>query len=589
MSRIVSVWLRSWPIARLLRAQRCAASVDQIDPGRPLVLVAPGKGGPRVVSLNRAAQQGGLAVGELLSNARSKVEGLQSRNADPTADAAALDKLALWCLRYAPLVAASGEASGADGLFIDITGAGHLAGGEAELLDDLSRRLTAFGLFPRLAIADTAGAGWAVCRHGGKARAIVPPGAQESALRPLPLAALRLPEEALPLLRRLGLRRIGDLLGQPRAPLAARFDAAVLHRLDRALGFAPEPLASVLPPPVYAAQASFVEPIFSAEHVLVAARRLLENLHLQLAHAAAGARVLCLLLFRVDGEAFSLDLGLAAPTRDAEHILRLITLQLERLGEGLDAEFGIEAAALHVLVAEPLGDRQTHLVMERDAARPEALAQLIDRLQQRLGARSVSRLHPHQSHIPERAVRLASPILPPPGMGRAMRPRPAAVTADNASNSDRRAQTSDTSGGSDRQQVPAPNELPLEVLDLATRRRKQAALARRASLAKDAKPWGEGLSPRPLLLLPRPVTAEVVALIPEGPPRQFRWRGVLHQIVGAQGPERIAPEWWRRNPEETRDYYLVENATGRRFWLYRAGLYGRSATVPQWFVHGVWG
>ena len=91
-------------------------------------------------------------------------------------------------------------------------------------------------------------------------------------------------------------------------------------------------------------------------------------------------------------------------------------------------------------------------------------------------------------------------------------------------------------------------------------------------------------------MLPHPETAEVVALIPEGPPRQFRWRGVLHQVTGSQGPERIAPEWWRRTNEEPRDYYLVEDTAGRRFWLYRAGLYGRgSDTIPQWFVLGVWG
>jgi protein ImuB len=102
--------------------------------------------------------------------------------------------------------------------------------------------------------------------------------------------------------------------------------------------------------------------------------------------------------------------------------------------------------------------------------------------------------------------------------------------------------------------------------------------------------WGEGTSaPRPLLMLSRPEAAEVVALIPEGPPRQFRWRGVLHQVAEAQGPERIAPEWWRRTGEATRDYYVVEDADGRRFWLYRAGLYGRDEGIPRWFVHGVFG
>ena len=82
--------------------------------------------------------------------------------------------------------------------------------------------------------------------------------------------------------------------------------------------------------------------------------------------------------------------------------------------------------------------------------------------------------------------------------------------------------------------------------------------------------------------------AEVVALIPEGPPRQFRWRGVLHQVAQAEGPERIAGEWWRQADNEIeRDYYVVEDAMGRRFWLYRAGLYNRGGATPQWFVQGV--
>jgi len=93
--------------------------------------------------------------------------------------------------------------------------------------------------------------------------------------------------------------------------------------------------------------------------------------------------------------------------------------------------------------------------------------------------------------------------------------------------------------------------------------------------------------PRPILLLPRAEPTEVVALVPEGPPRRFRWRGTTHNVAQAQGPERIACEWWKhRKSQPTRDYYVVENETGCRFWLYREGLYERETATPRWFIHG---
>jgi protein ImuB len=564
MSRIVSVWLKAWPIARLLSAQASSGSrveskvAGRIDPSRPLVLVAPGVGGARVVAFNRAAQQGGITAGEFLSNARSKVLDLQTRDADPAADAAALRKLALWCLRYAPLVAPWDEASGADGLFLDITGCAHLFGCEAQLLADLARRLAGFDLKPRLAVADTAGAAWAMARHGPADGLIVPPGGEEQALRPLQLAALRLSDDTRALLRRLGFRRIGELIGEARAPFAARFEKELLLRLDQALGQAPEPLAGISVPPVYRALATFLEPISSQEHVLEAATRLLDRLAEDLTRAGAGARTLRLILFRVDGEARFLDIGLAAPSRDACHIARLIALRLDRLGEGLDADFGFEAAAVHVLVAEPLGERQTGLAMDAATPPPEALPQLIDRLQQRLGADAVRTLRPYQSHIPERAVRAHN------------------FRSDQKESKDRNRRIVSRS----RPQVSPPPS-----------REAKASPSPQGEGKGEAR--GEGTAPRaprPLLLFPRPEAAEVVALIPEGPPRQFRWRGVVHQVTEAQGPERITPEWWRRTGERTRDYYVVEDTAGRRFWIYRAGLYDRGDDArPAWFVHGVFG
>jgi protein ImuB len=547
MPRIVSVWLKGWPIARLLlgrgpgvrsgAAPQAAEAVDpvaglSVDPWQPLVLVAPGKGGARITALNRAAEAAGLRAGDLLSNARSKVLNLQVRAADPAADAAALRRLALWALRYTPTVAPWNDATrdetgGTDGLFLDITGCAHLMGGEEALLRDLTGRLGGFGLRPCLALAGTAGASWALARYGHAPSAVVPDGGEAQALSDLPLAALRLSAGTLSLMRRLGFRRIGEVMDQPRAPFAARFEAELMQRLDQALGRAPEPLHPIVPPPVYRAQASFIEPIVSAEHVLMAASRLLHDLALRLAQDDAGARVLRLLLFRVDGDCVSLDAALAAPSRDPEHIARLIALRLERLQGGLDAGFGFEAAAIHVRGAEPLAPRQASLVMGETEAPADGLAQLIDRLRQRLGADAVRRIHPCESHIPERAETL----------------RTAGATTAGAS-------------GTLTGATPAEGNAPS--------------------------------APRPLLLLSTPEPAEVTALIPDGPPRQLRWRGVMHQIAEAEGPERIAPEWWRRTNEAERDYYVVEDTAGRRFWLFRHGLYGGGVT-PQWFVHGVFG
>ena len=97
MPRIVSVWLKDWSIARLFETRSKKGSVspaEALDPKRPLVLAAPGKGGARIAALNEAARRSGLAAGELLSNVRSKVLDLQACDADPAADANALGRLA---------------------------------------------------------------------------------------------------------------------------------------------------------------------------------------------------------------------------------------------------------------------------------------------------------------------------------------------------------------------------------------------------------------------------------------------------------------------------------------------------------------
>ena len=93
---------------------------------------------------------------------------------------------------------------------------------------------------------------------------------------------------------------------------------------------------------------------------------------------------------------------------------------------------------------------------------------------------------------------------------------------------------------------------------------------------------------RPLQLFDPPQPIDALAEIPDGPPMRFRWRRVLHDVARAEGPERIAPEWWRRDVGAlTRDYFRIEDEGGRRFWLFREGLYDREAGQPRWFLHGL--
>lgn len=515
MQRIVSVSFPRWPILRFLAAQTRSPSPAPVDPDKPFALAVDIPGGPCVAALNAAAEEAGLMVGETLADARAKAGILQVRPENPAADDAALRQLALWATRYTPAVSPFGPESGANGFFLDITGAAHLFGGEEKLLADLSQRLDRFGLPARLAVADHAGTAWALSRFHPARTMILPSGQETKALAPLPIEALRLSPDTRTTLRRLGFKRVGALIDKPRAPFAARFERELLLRLDQALGRACEPLTFIVAPPVYHSLRYLLEPIATQDAVVAVATRLMKDLIHALLRDGAGARSLRLLLYRVDGAVSAVDIGLTVPTRDASHVARLIDLKLERLVEAIDAGFGFEALGLAVTAAESMEERQL-VALADDADNGARCAALVDSLRQRLGPRSVRQLKPLESHIPEYAE------LP-------------CVASDRAPD------------------WPSPDEEQL----------------------------------RPLLLLPQAEPAqEVIALVPDGPPRRFRWRGTTYIVAQAQGPERIADEWWRQNAP-TRDYYLVEDEAGRRFWLYREGLHDRGRDAPHWFVHGL--
>lgn len=438
-----------------------------------------------------------------LADARALVPHLAVAAAEPEADAASLGRLADWCGRWTPWAATDGI----DGIALDVTGCAHLFGGEAALVDQIADRLRRFGFTVRVAVADTPAAAWAWARYGSGG--VLAPGAQATALGPLPVAALRLPAALAGELDRLGLRTIAALAALPRTALTSRFGETLPMRLDRAFGRAPEPIGPRPPPVDWSRRRSFAEPIGRREDVEACLRLLLDDLEGGLTHAQRGARQLVLTLYRVDGSTQDFAVGTARPSRDPRHLCRLFAAALDRL----DPRFGIEALVLGATVTEPLPARQ--LDWQAVDREPDALIGLIDRLQQRLGDAAMVRLSPVESHWPERAVTVVPALAPP---SRAV--------------------------------------------------------------------W-ETPSPRPIRLLPAPEPVEVTVVAPDGPPVAFRWRGVHRRVVRAEGPERIASEWWRvPTTGHSRDYWRIEDEQGRRYWIFRA-LDGPCGRPAGWHLHGL--
>ena len=194
----------------------------------------------------------------------------------------------------------------------------------------------------------------------------------------------------------------------------------------------------------------------------------------------------------------------------------------------LDPQFGFDAFTLTASWTEELGATQDDLVEE--PCRNRELARLIDRLTVKLGQRAVRRPERSESHIPEQANRWAFAVS--------------------------------------------------SLHDIAVRAQSNDAQSKCLSSLR-----------RPQRLLDRAEAIDVIYATPEGMPRRFVWRRAVHDIARVEGPERIAPEWWRQ-PSTTRlrDYYRVEDSGGRRYWIFREGLIGDGrGGLPNWFIHGLFG
>lgn len=490
-----------------------ARAVRRPPTDEPLALTADGPHGTVLSAVNPAAARLSLRPGQAVTDARAICPALHLRDSDAQADAAELTRLTLWARRWGPAAAPDGI----DGLVVDTTGVAHLFGGEGPLVADLAARLVGLGLTARVAVAPTHAAAHALARHGqGAGPWLSHDVAADCAT--LPVRSLRLTDDTVQLLRRLGLKTVADLAAVPPRALLRRFklagvaDTDPVLRLNQLTGATAEPIAGVDDPGRPRALIRLEEPVGHVAILMPLLGDLASDLVAELDRRHEGARRLAFEGFRVDGTVARLEAETVRPLNDPAHMVRLLGEKVE----ALDAGFGFDAVALTALWSEPLARAQGGLWQTNDEG--VALGRLIDRLVARLGPNAVRVPAVIDSHWPERAA----------GWARA------------------------------GEAVPVP-------------------------LTSPAGP------PRPLRLLDRAEPIKVLYATPEGAPRRFAWRGVDHRVARVEGPERIAPEWWReRSNARARDYYRAECEVGGRYWIYRDGLTGDGrGGAPGWYLHGL--
>lgn len=495
-----------------------------------------------MTALNDAAAAQGLVPGMPLATARAMLPELEVIDADPVADAKALEAIADWCGRFTPLVALDGG----EGLFLDITGCAHLFGGEASMLKTICRALTQQGLIVNAAIAGTAVAARAVARSTGER--IVARGEEAAAVARLPLSTLGADDKIVGGLNRAGLKTIGDVAGRTPAEITARFGAAFTSLLQQAIGQNDAPISPRKPVPDYVAEKRFPEPVMTSETIAATLTALARVLVGAMERHGKGARLLEASFFRTDGAVRAIPVEAGQPITRVDIVQRLFAEKLDALADPLDPGFGFDLIRLSAIRTVNVAAVQHGF----DTAANEAadVGELVDRLAARIGRQRIVRYLAQDTHIPEHAA-LAIP---------AQENVKAVVTWP----------------------CPVRHEPPS----------------------------------RPLRLFGRPEMIHVTADFPDGSPAQFRWRRQLHVLAYAEGPERIAMEWWRHQrdaspPAEddvfalahppqgetevvpvdgrmlTRDYFRAEDKEGGRYWIYREGLYPREVATFRWFLHGL--
>jgi protein ImuB len=531
-----------------------------------------------VAAACEAARARGVRPGITLAEARALCPGLAHGDYRPDKDLKSLESLARWMARFSPAVAVEPP----DALMLDVTGSERLFHGMDRLARLASEAVARLNFAHGIAIAPTPGAAWALASFGRGG--VFSPEQVPDALAPLPVKALRLEAGLADAFGALGVETIGQLMRLPRESLPARFGMTVLTRLDQALGRSPEPLAPV----------GHYEPIIvrfdfdgvvidSLETIWLVFQRLLAEVIVELRRRGCGARKLFADYLLPRAAPVRRTILLSRPTCNASSLFNLLRCATETVKEG----DGFAGLCLSVPVFERLTHEQLHLLDHETQAAESEMGHLIERLRVRLGEGAVLFAKLVESHLPEKAFcyaeaqevprsdsRVRTPFrVPSPGTPGSLHLPPVGKSLFSLPRY--------SGGGLGRgfsQMIPA-EITPSPALPRDT---GGGGMAPRP-LTIEATPNNPPPKPRPLHLLPDPVEVLCTALSSgefEGVPVSFTYEAVVFQVARAAGPERISGTWWEGR-HKNRDYFDVEDVTGRRFWMFQV------AETRKWYLHGV--
>ncbi|HVM87938.1 MAG TPA: DNA polymerase Y family protein [Puia sp.] len=395
----------------------------------PFVLVLPVHGKMIITATNTHAEEDGIYTGMPLADARAIAPALKYLDDKPAPSGKLLGSIARWCIRYSPVVAPDLP----DGIIIDATGCAHLWSGEEKYITVMHNRFAAMGYDTCMAMADTIGAAWAMAHYGNQK--IIEPGKQKEALQHLPPVSLRIGEEAVELLLRLGIREVEGLWHLPRSSMSRRFGKQLLTRLDQAMGEAEEYIVPVQVPVEFEERLASPEPIITATGIRIALEKLLERLCERLRAAGKGLRTAVFACYRVDGKIEQVEIGTVRASHNPVHLFTLFELKLEAIEPAL----GIELFVLRAVKTEEALAVQEKIWRGTCTVTDQRFSELMDRIAGKIGLSNIHRYFPAEHHWPERSYREAAviheeiPLEWPEHMHRPLhilqRPLPVEVTA----------------------------------------------------------------------------------------------------------------------------------------------------------------